>query len=294
MPQNIPGGEIYQALEKGTIDAAEWVGPYDDLKLGFYKVAPYYYYPGWWEGGPQLTLYVNQKAYDALSPEYKAIIEARLGLRARRHAGQVRRPQPGALKQLVAGGTKLFRFPKDVMDAAFKAAMELYAELNASNPAWKKIYDDYANFRRDAEPVVPLHRGGASTTSCRRRSSEPADRLRAGAANKRPRHRRGFFVRPAFAGAPASGLLLALVVLRATRAGPSSGLPWRRSARRRRRRGSPASGLDAACVAAAAVRHLHLLERLVGVDLRPPCSMPPVTMPGKAMISADHDHLDAR
>ena len=76
VPQNIPGGEIYQALEKGTIDAAEWVGPYDDLKLGLYKVAPNYAYPGWWEGGPQLELHVNSKAYDALSPEYKAMVEA--------------------------------------------------------------------------------------------------------------------------------------------------------------------------------------------------------------------------
>ena len=67
MPQNIPGGEIYQALEKGTIDAAEWVGPYDDLKLGFNKVAPNYYYPGWWEGGPQLDFFINSKAYDGLS-----------------------------------------------------------------------------------------------------------------------------------------------------------------------------------------------------------------------------------
>lgn len=76
VPQNIPGGEIYQALEKGTIDAAEWVGPYDDQKLGFNKVAPYYYYPGWWEGGPQVDLYINDKAYDALSPENKAIVQA--------------------------------------------------------------------------------------------------------------------------------------------------------------------------------------------------------------------------
>ncbi len=75
VPQNIPGGEIYQALEKGTIDAAEWVGPYDDQKLGFYKVAPNYAYPGWWEGGPQLELHVNSKAYDSLTPEYKAVIE---------------------------------------------------------------------------------------------------------------------------------------------------------------------------------------------------------------------------
>ena len=76
VPQNIPGGEIYQALEKGTIDAAEWVGPYDDLKLGFNKVAPNYYYPGWWEGGPELDFFINNKAFEALSPEYKAIVEA--------------------------------------------------------------------------------------------------------------------------------------------------------------------------------------------------------------------------
>ncbi|MDP3619738.1 MAG: ABC transporter substrate-binding protein, partial [Ramlibacter sp.] len=76
VPQNIPGGEIYAALEKGTIDAAEWVGPYDDQKLGFQKVAPFYYYPGWWEGGPQLDLFINQKAWDGLSAENKAIVES--------------------------------------------------------------------------------------------------------------------------------------------------------------------------------------------------------------------------
>jgi TRAP-type mannitol/chloroaromatic compound transport system substrate-binding protein len=149
VPQNIPGGEIYQALEKGTIDAAEWVGPYDDFKLGLHKVAPHYHYPGWWEGGPQLTLYVNQKAYDALTPDYKAIVEnaaafAHVDMQAK-YDGR----NPGALKQLVAAGAKLNAFPKDVMDASFKAAMAIYAELSASNPEWKKIYADYANFRRD-------------------------------------------------------------------------------------------------------------------------------------------------
>jgi len=76
VPQNIPGGDIYPALEKGTIDSAEWVGPYDDLKLGFHKVAPFYYYPGWWEGGPELDFFINDKAYNGLSPELKAIVEA--------------------------------------------------------------------------------------------------------------------------------------------------------------------------------------------------------------------------
>ena len=149
VPQNIPGGEIYQALEKGTIDAAEWVGPYDDQKLGFNKVASNYYYPGFWEGGPQLSLYVNKKLFDALPTEYKAVIEtaatyAHVDMQTRYDARNV-----PALKQLVGGGTKLHRFPKDVMDSAFKEAMALYSEISATNPNWKKIYDDYSNFRRD-------------------------------------------------------------------------------------------------------------------------------------------------
>ena len=149
VPQNIPGGEIYQALEKGTVDAAEWVGPYDDQKLGFNKVAPNYYYPGFWEGGPQLDFYVNTKAYDSLTPEYKAIIEsaaayAHVDMQAKYDARN-----PAALKQLVGSGTKLFRFPKDVMEAAFKEANALYSEVSAKNPNFKKVYEDYAKFRTD-------------------------------------------------------------------------------------------------------------------------------------------------
>jgi TRAP-type mannitol/chloroaromatic compound transport system substrate-binding protein len=149
VPQNIPGGEIYQALEKGTIDAAEWIGPYDDLKLGFNKIAPNYYYPGWWEGGPQLDFFINNKAFEALSPEYKAIVEAaaaqvHVDMQAKYDARN-----PGALKQLVGAGTKLRPFPRDVMNAAFKASMELYDELSAKNENWKKVYADYSKFRAE-------------------------------------------------------------------------------------------------------------------------------------------------
>jgi TRAP-type mannitol/chloroaromatic compound transport system substrate-binding protein len=149
VPQNIPAGEIYQALEKGTIDAAEWVGPYDDQKLGFNKVAPYYYYPGWWEGGPQLDFFINQKAYDALSPENKAIVE-----NAAAHAHSVMQARydarnPGSLKQLVGSGTKLRPFSNDVMAEAFKQSLALYEELGEKNPDWKKVYADYAKFRAD-------------------------------------------------------------------------------------------------------------------------------------------------
>ena len=149
VPQNIPGGDIYPALEKGTIDAAEWVGPYDDLKLGFNKIAPHYYYPGWWEGGPQCELYVNAKAWEALPPTYQAILES-----AAAHAhvdmqANYDMKNPQALKVLYAGGTKLHPFPRDLMNAAFQASMDYYQELSAKNANWRKVYEDYNSFRRD-------------------------------------------------------------------------------------------------------------------------------------------------
>ncbi len=158
VPQNIPGGDIYPALEKGTIDAAEWVGPYDDLKLGLNKIAPYYYYPGWWEGGPQLDLFVNQKAYDSLSSEYKEIVtsaaaEAHTAVQARYDSRN-----PAALKTLVAGGAKLRVFSNDLMNLAFKESMALYSEINGKNEDWKKIYADYSKFRADQNLWFPASR----------------------------------------------------------------------------------------------------------------------------------------
>jgi len=149
VPQNIPGGDIYPALEKGTIDAAEWVGPYDDQKLGFNKVAPNYCYPGWWEGGPQLDFFINTKAYDALTPEYKAVVEAAAAVAHTDMQAKYDYRNPAALKQLVGSGTRLFRFPKEVMEAAFKASQEMYAELSSKNANWKKVYEDYAKVRAD-------------------------------------------------------------------------------------------------------------------------------------------------
>jgi TRAP-type mannitol/chloroaromatic compound transport system substrate-binding protein len=139
----------YKGL-KFTIDAAEWVGPYDDQKLGFQKVAKNYHYPGWWEGGPQLDLYINTKAYDSLSAEYKAIVENAAAFAHTEMQAKYDARNPGALKQLVSGGAKLVAFPKPVLDAAFKESMALYSELSAKNPNWKKVYDDYAKFRAEA------------------------------------------------------------------------------------------------------------------------------------------------
>jgi TRAP-type mannitol/chloroaromatic compound transport system substrate-binding protein len=149
VPQNIPGGEIYQALEKGTIDAAEWIGPYDDQKLGFNKVAPYYYYPGWWEGGLQLDLYINNKAYNALNDEQKTIVETASAFAHVEMQAKYDVKNPTALKQLVGAGAKLRPFPADLMAEAFKQSMALYEELSARNENWKKVYTDYAKFRSD-------------------------------------------------------------------------------------------------------------------------------------------------
>ena len=147
--QNMPVGEVYQALEKGTLDAVEFVGPYDDQKLGFNKVAPYYYYPGWWEGGADLEFFINNKAFEKLSDENKAIVHAAAAVAATDMTAKYGAQNPIALKRLVAGGTKLTAFPKAVIDAGFKTSMEVYAEHVARSPEFKKIYDSMRAFQRD-------------------------------------------------------------------------------------------------------------------------------------------------
>jgi TRAP-type mannitol/chloroaromatic compound transport system substrate-binding protein len=149
VPQQIPGSDIYPALEKGTIDAAEWIGPYDDQKLGFNKVAKFYYYPGWWEGGTTLSAYINAKKFAELPKEYQIILEDAC---AEAHADMMAKydaKNPIALKQLVGSGTQLRPLPKEIMDASYKAAMELYAETSAKNADFKKVYDDYKKFMDD-------------------------------------------------------------------------------------------------------------------------------------------------
>jgi len=147
--QNIAGGEVYQSLEKGTIDAAEWIGPYDDQKLGLYKVAPFYYYPGWWEGSAELDFYVNTQAYAALTPEYKAIVEAAASFVHVDMQANYDAKNPAALKTLISNGVKVLPFPKPVLDEAYKQSMALYGELNEKNPNWRKVYEDYAAFQRE-------------------------------------------------------------------------------------------------------------------------------------------------
>src|SRR3954469_10310690 len=149
VPQQIAGGEIYPALERGTIDAAEWVGPYDDEKLGFNKVAPFYYYPGFWEGGPTVHLWFAKEKWKALPKNYKAIAEsaaahANIDMTAKYDA-----KNPAALRRLVAAGAQLRPFSQEIMDAGLKASNELYDEISGKNPDFKKMYDSLKAFRNE-------------------------------------------------------------------------------------------------------------------------------------------------
>jgi TRAP-type mannitol/chloroaromatic compound transport system substrate-binding protein len=149
VPQQIAAGDIYPSLEKGTIDAAEWVGPYDDEKLGFYKVAPFYYYPGWWEGGAMLHVMMQPAKWEELPPSYKSIITSAAQAANCDMQASYDYLNPAALKRLVGGGAQLRPYPTDVLEACFNAAKETYAEITGANPAFKKVYDSMMAFRAD-------------------------------------------------------------------------------------------------------------------------------------------------
>jgi len=150
VPQQLAGGDIYPALEKGTLDACEWVGPYDDEKLGFVKVAQYYYYPGWWEGCGQSHNIFNMAKWNELPKHYQAAL-----LTASHEAwgwvlGKYDAGNPAALKRLLASGAQLRGFPQDVMEASFKAANDIYADISKTNPLFKKMHDSVVAFRTES------------------------------------------------------------------------------------------------------------------------------------------------
>jgi TRAP-type mannitol/chloroaromatic compound transport system substrate-binding protein len=148
VPTSIAGGDIYPALEKGTIDAAEWVGPYDDEKLGFYKVAKHYYYPGWWEGGTMLTAFVNLDKWNSLPKPYQAILTQAAAYANDWMMAKYDQLNPPALRRLLAGGAQLHAFTPAIMEACYKAAQELHAEISKTNASFKKVYDSMNSFMK--------------------------------------------------------------------------------------------------------------------------------------------------
>ncbi|MCB2110392.1 MAG: TRAP transporter substrate-binding protein [Defluviimonas sp.] len=149
VPQQIPGGDIYPALEKGTIDAAEWVGPYDDQKLGFNKVAPYYYYPGWWEGGPTVHFFFNKGKYEELPPAYKSLLSTACQAENSDMLQKYDYKNPTAIKELVGAGAQLRPFSPEILQACFDAADGVYAEMEATNEPFKKIWESIKAFRSE-------------------------------------------------------------------------------------------------------------------------------------------------
>ena len=150
VPQQLAAGDIYPALEKGTIDAVEWVGPYDDEKLGFYKIANYYYYPGWWEGCGQGHNLINLGRWNELPKSYQSAILTASGDAWAWVLGKYDYVNPAALKRLASQGVQLRAFPQDTMEASYNAALEIYADLSKTNPLFKKLYDSLVTYRSDS------------------------------------------------------------------------------------------------------------------------------------------------
>ncbi|MFM7121986.1 MAG: TRAP transporter substrate-binding protein, partial [Fluviibacter sp.] len=147
VPQQIAAGDIYPSLEKGTIDAAEWIGPYDDEKLGLNKVAHNYYFPAWWEPSTQFSVLINKKEWDKLPKNYQAALEAAAAETNVRMLAEYDAKNPAALSRLIKSGAKVNAFSNEILEAAYKATNEVLEETAAKNPDFKKIYEPYRNFR---------------------------------------------------------------------------------------------------------------------------------------------------
>ncbi len=151
VPQQISPGDIYPALERGTIDAAEWAAPYDDFKFGLHKVAPFYYAPGWWEPQATIMLFVNKQKWDELPKHYKVILEAACSATWTSHVAYNDSLNSNGLRQLIAAGAKLRFFSKEIMDASYDAALQTFDELKAKSPAFAKIYPEWKKYLDNVE-----------------------------------------------------------------------------------------------------------------------------------------------
>jgi TRAP-type mannitol/chloroaromatic compound transport system substrate-binding protein len=150
VPQQIAGSDVYEALERGTIDAVEWSGPFDDLKLGFHRVARHYYAPGWWEGGAQITMMVGKDAYEALPPVYKTVLESACAAADASMLARYDVLNAQALKTLAAEGALLRAFPRATLLAAYEAAEDVMGDEAARNPRFAKVYREWSRFRDES------------------------------------------------------------------------------------------------------------------------------------------------
>jgi len=148
---NLPGGEIFPALQSGAIDATEWVGPWNDLAFGFYKVAKYYYYPGFHEPGTALGSGVNLKVWEGLSADHKAIVKTAMAAENNLTLAEFNARNNDSLKVLrEKHGVKLRKFSNSILQAIGEASGNVVAEAAASDAMTKKVYDSFLGFRKNA------------------------------------------------------------------------------------------------------------------------------------------------
>ncbi|MGY6268503.1 TRAP transporter substrate-binding protein [Achromobacter denitrificans] len=155
-PQPAGPAKVAEAFEKDGLQAVAGAGAYDDEKLGLNKVAKYYYAPGWWAGGEQLSLYVNEEAWNALPKNYQALVEAATQAAHAASTARYDARNPAALAQLAANGSQIRAYPRSVMDAAFEAAQQMYKDLGAKDPKFQAMHDSYMGFRDSEMPWFRL------------------------------------------------------------------------------------------------------------------------------------------
>ncbi|HZD05162.1 MAG TPA: ABC transporter substrate-binding protein, partial [Longimicrobiales bacterium] len=151
--QVLGGPDIYPALERGAIDASEWVGPYDDEKLGFYQIAPNYYMPGWWEPGPSLTLQVGRRAWDGLPDSYQEVLASTCTGITFDMLARYDHENPQALERLVTeNGVELRAFSDEILEAAWRESNDYLEEQAAADATLQRVYDSFRTYRERAFP----------------------------------------------------------------------------------------------------------------------------------------------
>ncbi|QVL43099.1 MAG: TRAP transporter substrate-binding protein [Alcanivorax sp.] len=156
-PVQMPGGEVFTSMQTGALDAADWVGPYNDLTFGLHKVAKYYYYPGWQEPGAMLEMMINKEKWDALPEDLQAIVKSAAEAENQHIYDEFTARNAEALKQLVnEHGVELRRLPDEVLQALEKTSQEAVEDLVAGNEQARRIYESYRDFRDSVMPYIAV------------------------------------------------------------------------------------------------------------------------------------------
>lgn len=150
-PVNLPGGELFTAMQSGTIDAVEWVGPYNDLAFGFYKVAKFYYYPGWHEPGTTLEAMINKQAFEALPNDLQAIVKTACEVANHEMLAEYTSRNNDALQTLVnKHNVQVRRFPDDVLEKLRGLSDQVVKELAQQDAFATEVYESFSRYRNKA------------------------------------------------------------------------------------------------------------------------------------------------